>query len=73
MQGAIVTAGDSGIGKATAVALAAAGRPGDAREVAAVITHLASPEASYTTGSSYVVDRGLVLMAAEYNRRVGEG
>ncbi|HET6965482.1 MAG TPA: SDR family oxidoreductase [Acidimicrobiales bacterium] len=50
-----------------------AGRPGDAREVAAVIAHLASPEASYTTGSSYVVDGGLLLMAAEYNRRVGEG
>ena len=45
-----------------------AGRPGDAREVAALIALLASPEASYTTGASYVVDGGLLLMAAEANR-----
>ena len=76
---AIVTAGDAGIGKATAVALARAGcdvgitwgipmgRPGDAREVAHVIAHLASPEASYTTGASYVVDGGLMLMPAMAN------
>jgi NAD(P)-dependent dehydrogenase (short-subunit alcohol dehydrogenase family) len=44
------------------------GRPGDAREVAALIAHLASPEASYTTGASFVVDGGLLLMAAEANR-----
>jgi NAD(P)-dependent dehydrogenase (short-subunit alcohol dehydrogenase family) len=44
------------------------GRPGDAREVAALIAHLASPEASYTTGASYVIDGGLLLMAAEANR-----
>jgi len=42
-------------------------RPGDAREVAAAIAHLASPEASYTTGISFVVD-GLVLMAAVGNQ-----
>jgi len=45
-----------------------AGRPGDAREVAEVIAFLASPEASYTTGSSYVVDGGLLLMAAVANQ-----
>jgi NAD(P)-dependent dehydrogenase (short-subunit alcohol dehydrogenase family) len=44
------------------------GRPGHAREVAATIVHLASPEASYTTGASYVVDGGLLLMAAQANR-----
>src|SRR5206468_5083527 len=44
------------------------GRPGDAREVAALIVHLASPEASYTTGSSFIVDGGMLLMAAQANR-----
>src|ERR687894_2712259 len=37
-------------------------RPGDAREVAAVITFLASPEAGYVTGSSYAVDGGMLQM-----------
>jgi NAD(P)-dependent dehydrogenase (short-subunit alcohol dehydrogenase family) len=45
-----------------------AGRPGDAREVAALVAYLASPEAGYTTGGSYAVDGGLLLMAAEANR-----
>jgi NAD(P)-dependent dehydrogenase (short-subunit alcohol dehydrogenase family) len=45
-----------------------AGRPGDAREVAETIAHLASPEASYTTGASFVVDGGLLLMAAIPNQ-----
>ncbi|HET6795375.1 MAG TPA: SDR family oxidoreductase [Acidimicrobiales bacterium] len=44
------------------------GRPGDAREVAEVIVHLSRPETSYTTGMSYVVDGGLLLMAAMANR-----
>jgi len=44
------------------------GRPGDAREVAELIAHLASPEASYTTGASYVVDGGMLLMAAQANQ-----
>jgi NAD(P)-dependent dehydrogenase (short-subunit alcohol dehydrogenase family) len=44
------------------------GRPGHAREIAATIVHLASPEASYTTGASFVVDGGLLLMAAQANR-----
>ncbi len=45
-----------------------AGRPGDANEIAAAIAHLASPEASYTTGASLVVDGGLTLMAAIPNQ-----
>ena len=44
------------------------GRPGHAREIAAAIVHLASPEASYTTGASFVIDGGLLLMAAQRNR-----
>ncbi len=42
-------------------------RPGSAFEVAALVVHLA--RATYTTGSSYVVDGGLMLMAAERNQR----
>lgn len=44
------------------------GRPGHAREIAHAVVHLASPEASYTTGASYVVDGGLLLMAAMANQ-----
>jgi NAD(P)-dependent dehydrogenase (short-subunit alcohol dehydrogenase family) len=44
------------------------GRPGHAREIASAIVHLASPEASYTTGASFVIDGGLLLMAAQANR-----
>src|SRR5918994_3181059 len=43
-------------------------RPGDAREVAELIAYLTSPEASYTTGASYVIDGGLLLMAAQANQ-----
>jgi NAD(P)-dependent dehydrogenase (short-subunit alcohol dehydrogenase family) len=45
-----------------------AGRPGDAREIAAAIAYLVSAEASYTTGHSLVVDGGLLLMAAIANQ-----
>jgi NAD(P)-dependent dehydrogenase (short-subunit alcohol dehydrogenase family) len=47
-----------------------AGRPGHAEEIAHAIAHLASPDASYTTGTSMVVDGGLLLMPAEANSRL---
>ncbi|MEU1016365.1 SDR family oxidoreductase [Streptomyces sp. NPDC005900] len=41
------------------------GRPGDAREIAAVIAFLAGPEASYVTGASWVADGGMVRMGPQ--------
>jgi len=41
------------------------GRPGDAREVAAVIAFLASPAASYVNGASWAVDGGMLQMGPQ--------
>jgi NAD(P)-dependent dehydrogenase (short-subunit alcohol dehydrogenase family) len=41
------------------------GRPGDAREVAAVVAFLASPASSYVTGASWAVDGGMLQMGPQ--------
>jgi NAD(P)-dependent dehydrogenase (short-subunit alcohol dehydrogenase family) len=41
------------------------GRPGDAREIASLIAWLCSEGAAYTTGSTFVSDGGLMLIAAD--------
>ncbi|HET9873562.1 MAG TPA: SDR family oxidoreductase [Propionibacteriaceae bacterium] len=41
------------------------GRPGDAREIAAVVAFLASPQASYVTGASWPVDGGMLQMGPQ--------
>jgi NAD(P)-dependent dehydrogenase (short-subunit alcohol dehydrogenase family) len=45
-----------------------ADRPGHAYEIAETIAFLARPDARYATGSSFVVDGGLMLGAAEFNK-----
>ncbi len=45
------------------------GRPGDAREVASLIAWLCSEGAAYTTGSTFVSDGGLMLIAADRDDR----
>jgi NAD(P)-dependent dehydrogenase (short-subunit alcohol dehydrogenase family) len=42
-------------------------RPGSAHEIASIVAWLASPGATYATGHSFVVDGGLLLMAAVRN------
>jgi NAD(P)-dependent dehydrogenase (short-subunit alcohol dehydrogenase family) len=41
------------------------GRPGDAREVGALIAFLASSDNGYITGQSYVIDGGLLITTAQ--------
>lgn len=49
-----------------------AGRPAAAHEIARAIVYLAGPGADYVTGTSIVVDGGLVLTAGAAGARAGE-
>ncbi len=49
------------------------GRPGHVNEVASMIAFLASPRASYITGTSVVVDGGLTNMAAHGHDNAAPG
>ena len=48
------------------------GRPGDAREIAAVIAFLASPASSYVTGASWAVDGGMLQMRPQAGSPITE-
>ncbi|MEV4177401.1 SDR family oxidoreductase [Nonomuraea sp. NPDC049709] len=48
-------------------------RPGDAREVAAVVAFLAGPTASYVTGATVFVDGGMTLMGPQGASALGTG
>ncbi|GAB3381737.1 SDR family oxidoreductase [Micromonospora halotolerans] len=49
------------------------GRPGDAREVAAVVALLASPAAAYVTGASWPVDGGMLMMGPQASSLPDDG
>lgn len=46
------------------------GRPASAHEIAQVVVFLADPGSTYVTGTSVVVDGGLLLMAAVANQLI---
>jgi NAD(P)-dependent dehydrogenase (short-subunit alcohol dehydrogenase family) len=48
------------------------GRPGNAWEIADAIKWLASEESSYATGQSFIIDGGLLLMAAVANQMANQ-
>jgi NAD(P)-dependent dehydrogenase (short-subunit alcohol dehydrogenase family) len=54
---ALVTGGTSGIGKTTATEFA---RAGASEEIAAAVLYLCSDDAKFTTGTSLVVDGGML-------------
>jgi NAD(P)-dependent dehydrogenase (short-subunit alcohol dehydrogenase family) len=45
------------------------GRPGSPDEIASLIVWLTSPGAAYATGSSFVVDGGMTLIAADFGNQ----
>ena len=47
-----------------------AGRPASAHEIAHAVVYLAGPGADYVTGTSVVIDGGMLLMAASANQLV---
>ena len=47
-------------------------RPGDAREIAAVVAFLASPGAAYVTGASWAVDGGMLQMGPMAGSHMGD-
>jgi NAD(P)-dependent dehydrogenase (short-subunit alcohol dehydrogenase family) len=49
------------------------GRPGDANEVAALVAMLAGPEGGYVTGSSLVIDGGMLLMGPQAGSHLDSG
>jgi hypothetical protein len=49
------------------------GRPGHAREVAAVVALLAGPTSSYVTGASWPVDGGMLLMGPQAGSHLTTG
>jgi hypothetical protein len=49
------------------------GRPGHADEVAAVVALLAQPAGGYTTGASWVVDGGMLLMGPQAGSHLTSG
>ncbi len=49
------------------------GRPGHADEIAAVVALLAQPAGGYTTGASWVVDGGMLLMGPQAGSHLTSG
>jgi NAD(P)-dependent dehydrogenase (short-subunit alcohol dehydrogenase family) len=49
------------------------GRPGDAREIAAVIAFLATPAAAYVSGASWPVDGGMLQMGPQAGSHLTSG
>jgi NAD(P)-dependent dehydrogenase (short-subunit alcohol dehydrogenase family) len=48
-------------------------RPGDAREIAAVVAFLCGPQAGYVTGASWPVDGGMLQMGPMAGSHLGSG